>query len=435
MVNVDAVKRYVKGRFKGFGVNKRQEFERLIYEIAKREGVAPDAVMRGFQGEFPEFPRIKRYLIKRRFPGAFLEAGSVRPHLPELSIAERYKARIRRPIFSPKNIYVEEKESGSALAGRFKDAFPKARIITIPSIKVYIRGKRYTLSDYNKRRDNVFIVRQRCDFFKRCPCTRKASPCGYHIFNLGIGCIYECVYCYLQEYNNAPGIIIPANIEDFFKDFSRYRQNIRLGTGEFTDSLALDHITEFSPQIVKFFKKFPGSTFEFKTKSANVDNLISAGPSRNVVVAWSLNPQKIIDRNEFYTASLKERLAAASRCVEAGFRVAFHFDPIIYYKGWQEDCRQVVDLLFDSVGKGHIAWISLGTLRFSRGLKKVIENRFPSNTILDGELLPGFDGKMRYSREARYTVYGDMIRWIRARSKRVFVYLCMEKGNSKKIAL
>jgi spore photoproduct lyase len=42
-----------------------------------------------------------------------------------------------------------------------------------------------------------------------------------------------------------------------------------------------------------------------------------------------MNPQQVIDLDEHGTASLSERLLAARRCQNAGYRLGFHFDPIV----------------------------------------------------------------------------------------------------------
>jgi len=166
--------------------------------------------------------------------------------------------------------------------------------------------------------------------------------------------------------------------------------------------------------------------FEFKTKSDNVQNLLAIAPCENVVVSWSLNPDRMISENEFRTAALRERISAAADCAKHGYSVGFHFDPIIYYNGWEEGYKEVVELLFDSVSNESIAWISIGTLRMNRGLKRVIENRFPENKILDGELLLGTGGKLRYEEGVRLDIYKKMISWIKKRNDSIFVYLCME---------
>jgi spore photoproduct lyase len=106
--------------------------------------------------------------------------------------------------------------------------------------------------------------------------------------------------------------------------------------------------------------------------------------------------------------------------------VGFHFDPIIYYRGWDKDYRRLVQRVFDRIEPEGIAWISLGSLRFSRDLKKIIEDRFPQNRILDEELVLGFDRKLRYPEALRVIIYRNMLEWIRKRSQTVPVYLCME---------
>ncbi|MCX6349099.1 MAG: hypothetical protein NTV79_06320, partial [Candidatus Aureabacteria bacterium] len=285
--------------------------------------------------------------------------------------------------------------------------------------------------------ETVFIVREKFDFFKRCPCTRRAVPCGYHLLNLGFGCPLDCSYCFLQSYSNAPGLVFPANIEDFFARFSEYEEspaarawkrgeNLRLGTGEFSDSLALDRLTGYSLPLIEFFREKGGCLFEFKTKSAEVANLLRARHGGNIVAGWSVNPERVIRENEAYAAPLSARIAAAQRCAEAGYRLAFHFDPILFYPGWEKDYGEVVESLAGAIGAERIAWISLGTLRFHPELKPVIENRWPDNTILDGELVVGVDGKLRYPDPDRYRIYRTMLAALGKWSPRLPIYLCME---------
>ena len=233
----------------------------------------------------------------------------------------------------------------------------------------------------------------------------------------------------MPAYLNAPGIVFPANLNDFFEAFKQYRQDVRVGSGEFTDSLIFDHITEYSPQIISFFKDFPQSTFEFKTKSTNIDLLTSVKHGGNIVVSWSVNPQAITEKVEYLTPSIAERLRAAAKCQAAGYKIGFHFDPIIYYSGWEQDYEALVNDIFDTIEAKNIAWISLGTLRMNSVLKKTIENRFPKNTILDEELVLGSEDKIRYAASVRQNMYEKMTFWIRKRSQDVKVYLCMEEKD------
>ena len=109
-----------------------------------------------------------------------------------------------------------------------------------------------------------------------------------------------------------------------------------------------------------------------KTKSVNVDLLTSVRPAGNIVVSWTVNPPFISKTVEHLAASIEERLEAAERCQEAGYKIGFHFDPVIYYEGWEKDYRDLVNKIFDKIQAKNIAWISLGTLRMTVGLKKTM---------------------------------------------------------------
>ncbi|RMG62294.1 MAG: GNAT family N-acetyltransferase, partial [Bacteroidetes bacterium] len=86
---------------------------------------------------------------------------------------------------------------------------------------------------------------------------------------------------------------------------------------------------------------------------------------------------------------------AARRCVDHGYPVAFHFDPLIYYPQWEEDYRALIGELFESIPASSVAWISVGALRLPPGLKEIIRQRFPRSRVPLGELLPAGDGKLR----------------------------------------
>lgn len=419
----------IESRFPDFGINKKQDISRLVYEISKREKILPEIVINSLG--FNNFETVKKELIKRRFPYSFAHNEVIKPYLPKIKLDIARSFDVNNSKFNPRKILIEKPVAFSYLKNRFKVFFPKAKFIEILSLKNFIlENKKSGETNYNKRRDMVFITNEKYDFFKKCPCTKGAIGCGYNIFNLGFGCIFDCAYCYLQEYNNTPGLIFPANIDKFFEEFKYYKKpKMRIGTGEFSDSLMLDHITEYSLSIIEFFDEHKDTLFEFKTKSSNIDNLLKAKHSGNIVTSWSLNPQKIIDKNEFLTAGLNERLVSARKCADAGYKVGFHFDPVIYFKEWEREYADVIDLLFSKIRPLDIAWISIGTFRFKPELKLIIENRFPDNDILDEELLLGYDNKLRYPYKLRYNIYRFLLNTLKKYSKKLRIYLCMEEAS------
>ena len=333
--------------------------------------------------------------------------------------------------FKPLEIFVEKEVKKSYLVNNFRSKFPDVKINEVDYYSQYLKKNRFKLSDLKK--PLVFIVKERWDFIKPCPCTKQHVRCGYWILNLGFGCPFDCSYCFLQHYTNFPGIILPGNLDDFFVKFDKFyktlKSPIRIGTGEFCDSLALDHITEYSKKLIPYFKDKRVS-FELKTKSNNIENIlkISTPPPENIVIGWSLNPQNIASQEELGAASLEDRLKAASKAQKHGYKVAFHFDPIIHFDSWQEKYQEVIDQLYSHV-KPPFAWISLGTLRCNRQLKTAVELRFPKSKIFEGELLLGEDKKLRYPEFIRRKIFKSVIEYIRKDDKNTPLYLCMENKD------
>lgn len=283
------------------------------------------------------------------------------------------------------------------------------------------------------KHSELLVAKQRGSFIKKCPGTPKHLCCDYYVLNLGVGCFYDCTYCFLHHYMNTP-FIVYANIDDLITEVSEFcaakpDKTIRLGSGEFIDSVGFNEIVDLNKILVPALSAIPNLLFEIKTKSGNIEGLLGLEHNKRVVISWSVNPQKIIDTEETFANSLENRLEAAQKCQQAGYKIGFHFDPMIHYSHWQADYRQVADLIFEHVDPQNIAWISLGTLRFNPGLKPIMQKKFPKSNLVYGELITGLDGKMRYFMGIRKTMFKSIIEHIRSYSRSVPVYLCMENKS------
>ncbi|MDR0485614.1 MAG: hypothetical protein LBH29_02680 [Elusimicrobiota bacterium] len=416
--------------FPSLSLNKKREIQRLIFEISKIKNIDPVSFLNSIKNK--DFHSLKQNLLSQRYPSTFNKADLKSFYLPQYDIDPSLKADTKGVSFYPKTIYYEKDAASTLVFENVIKAFPNSCRIEIESLKDFVKNKVFSIKDYNERRGSLFLIKEKYDFFKPCPCAMEVKNCGYSIMNLGMGCPYECSYCFLQNYQNIPGIVLICNTEDFLKDetvfgrtegFFNYK---RIGSGEWIDSLAFDGITKASAPIIEYFRSKKDIFFEFKTKSANIENILSNGGAENIVISWSLNSLRISKENEFISASIESRLNAAKQCAQASFSIAFHFDPIVYYQNWRKEYEYVVDMIFDIVPNDSIKWISLGSLRMPFALKKIIENRFPSNSILDGELLLGSDKKLRYEKDIRIELYKTLNERIKSKKSKVAVYLCME---------
>lgn len=417
------------------GINKKNELSRLIFEIARRDKIPPAKIFEDKRlksiindkhtGYIGKFLKIKQYLVRIRYPNAFAEKDFSVFLNTELS-ENKAVSKVYSGVFKPERTFVEKSEQDSPVAKRLAGLFPDVKIEVIESLKKYKQENKGDTGDLRKR--DIFVTKQNWDFVKICPCTKGVVNCGYHIINLGFGCPYDCSYCYLQQYANFSGIILNSNPESFLENIDTYLNDrkdkvTRIGTGEFTDSLALDHITQYSKILVPYFSG-KNVRFELKTKSSNIENLETLEHNGKTLISWSLNPQGIASKEELGTASVEERLKSAKICYNYGYKIGFHFDPIIHYDNWENDYKDLVNLMCDAVPE--IEWISLGSLRFTRALKPVIEQRFPGSDYIYDELIIGHDTKMRYYKALRSEIYKKMFGWIRDRNKKIAVYLCME---------
>ena len=106
--------------------------------------------------------------------------------------------------------------------------------------------------------------------------------------------------------------------------------------------------------------------------------------------------------------------------------MAFHFDPLIYFPGWEEAYQRIVERLGNAVPSQAIAWISLGGLRLLPPLRQLMLQRFPRSRIAAQEMVLAPDGKLRYFKSLRVEMYARMREWLTQATPEALVYLCME---------
>jgi len=284
----------------------------------------------------------------------------------------------------------------------------------------------------------LFLTRNNGAFIRQCPGTRHYTCCDYMILHIGSYCLMDCSYCILQAYFHPPLLQYFVNHDDMAAEIEHLfsgRQTIRIGTGEFTDSLIWEPWTDLSDWLIPKFSKQQRAVLELKTKTAHVRGLKHLEHNRKTILAWSLNSERIVREEERGTAPLNSRLKAAASCEKWGYPLAFHFDPLVIYEGCEADYRKVLEKLFARVSADRIVWISLGAFRFMPDLKGMIQKRFPSSRIVYGEFVPGLDGKMRYFKPLRIELYKKMVGWIREMAPNLLVYLCMEDDEVWRRAL
>ena len=335
-------------------------------------------------------------------------------------------------LFQPEEVIVERGSETSSIYGNLRKALPGVPFTVIDDLSAQRRGLDLPARGFGRAKKKLFLTRHKGEFLKKCPGSEGQVCCNYFVINFASNCPMDCSYCYLQEYlAQNPELKVFSNVDDLLAEvddlLSKHRRFFfRIGTGEITDSLALDSYIGFTREVVPFFAEQSNVLLELKTKSDCVGDLLGLDPKDRVVVSWSMNPQRVIEQDEHGTASLGERLQAARKCQDSGYRLGFHFDPMVEYAGWEKDYEEMLDQVFSTVNWRRISWLSMGVLRDTPSLKRTMRQRFPRTKLLTGEQVLCPDGKLRYFQPLRVDMYRKMLRWIRRAAPTVKIYLCME---------
>lgn len=336
-----------------------------------------------------------------------------------------------KKFFQFERIYLDERARQDEIARLLLDRLPHVPVEVVSEKKPLIKEALLFADPLGEGKRRLFLTRFYGRRIKPCPGTSNHICCGYKVINVVTNCPMDCSYCVLQVYLNNPFLTVYVNWDDLFTEIKTFLERspgsiLRFGTGELSDSLALEPILPMSERLVPFFAGQGKAILELKTKSAEVDHLLGLDHRGKTIVSWSLNPATVIATEEKKTASLEERIEAASRCQQAGYPLGFHFDPLIHYEGWEKGYQETIGRLFRSIDPGRVIWVSLGGFRYPPDLKGIVKERFPGTRIFLGEMFPGRDRKFRYLREIRVEMYRKVLGWLKEVDPKLFVYLCME---------
>lgn len=339
-------------------------------------------------------------------------------------------------------LYVDNssfEKSGSEQNAHKEDADKKhSNSLNTNSLSGYLDAGISTIS---RAKRSLLLAHKKASWIRPCPGTTGHVCCNLWTIDAGEGCPLDCTYCYLQNYlaksltnkifTNAEELI--SEIETKVK--SEPNRFFRICTGEVMDSLVWDGLTDLSCLLVPLFSRLPNALLELKTKTKQIDNILSLGPehSRGTVISWSVNAPQICETDEAYTASLGERIEAARRVSELGYRVGFHFDPIVYFDEWKNAYRDTIRHIFSKISPKNIAWISLSSLRYPQKMQSIMRKRFPSSRLAIGEQFLATDRKLRYIQPLRFMMLSFMWEELKKFEPKLPVYMCMESTSAWRV--
>lgn len=342
-----------------------------------------------------------------------------------------------RPNFGVNGLYIDAQAADDEISLRLISRLPFLTPV-IRDVSEFGDPLRHSdLSDADRieqGKKNLLLTHYKGKWLKPCPGTLNHLCCNLLVLNLVEGCLFDCSYCALQSYlSRNPTLKLYTNVTQMFelveKELVSFAgKQVRICTGELSDSLVFDPWTDMSLELVPFFSRFPNVTLELKTKDNFIDNLLLIPSSRHsrTIVSWSVNAETICKNEEHYAPSLDQRIEAASKSAHYGYRIGFHFDPLVLFPGWQDEYRDVIRKIFANISPKQIAWISIAALRYPKAQQEIMLKRFPKSPLPYSEMFLADDKKLRIYQPLRMKLLSFMYRELKQVSSSLPVYLCME---------
>jgi spore photoproduct lyase len=215
--------------------------------------------------------------------------------------------------------------------------------------------------------------------------------------DLAEGCPAHCNYCYLAGSLKGPPITrVYANLPEILDELpkhlgqgtitSRSKDRAHEGTTYeascYTDPLGLEHITGSLSALIGYFGEWEADAqLRFTSKFSAVEPLLDVAHRGKTRMRVSLNP-KLYARFEGGTAPVAQRIDAARRVAEAGYKVGLTIAPIIAAPGWEEAYGELLTDIGRALdGLDPDLTVELITHRYTESSKAVLDSWYPGSAL------------------------------------------------------
>jgi spore photoproduct lyase len=240
----------------------------------------------------------------------------------------------------------------------------------------------------------------------------------------------------LQGYFNSPDIVLFLNHDEIGNEIlatiqKHPEQKTWFHAGEFSDSLALSHLTGEVDFYWSLLADHPKAYLELRTKSVNIKPVLKQKPAANIFVTFSLSPARRALQSDLKTPTTAARLQAMKALVDAGFCVGVHLDPMIYDVDFVQNYQRLIEEWVRLIPPEKISYISVGVVRFSKDVYRQVKTNYPDSDLLQQEFTSGFDKKIRYSYPIRSVMMNTVKKQLlQSGFQDSQIYFCMENDDS-----
>lgn len=224
------------------------------------------------------------------------------------------------------------------------------------------------------------------------------------------GCSAMCLYCYLVcNYNKCSYLRLFVNREamlsKLMKTANKYDEDLVFEIGSNSDLVLENTITGNLEWTIEEFAKNEKGIITFPTKFDMIDSLLPLNHRNRTIMRMSVNPQELIQKVEFGTASLSKRINAINKMCEAGYKVGILIAPVVLVDNWKELYMKLIEQLADELSEKakKQLFIEIIFMTYSYVHRAINSEAFPNAVdLFDKSLMTGRGrGKYCYRDTAR----------------------------------
>ncbi len=283
------------------------------------------------------------------------------------------------------HIYVEDAIACHPATEKILSRFPKATIVSITRYSELFNRPRQNWREQKSSPSLILAKRHDSFLYPGAAITAHADEPNFYYNTPAMNCLYDCHYCYLQGLYPSAHMVIFVNQEDYFaatrKELERLG-SLSLSISYDTDLLAMESIAPWCTRWIEFAAGLPSLKVEVRTKSANFKAIENVASVSNVILAWTVSPEAVIQQYEKGTPSLRARLNSALRATEHGWKVRLCFDPVLYVENWRELYHECIRDTFEAIEPARIHDVTIGTFRMNPSALKRIQKARPDSALL-----------------------------------------------------
>ncbi|MBN1521309.1 MAG: hypothetical protein JW928_02150, partial [Candidatus Aureabacteria bacterium] len=334
-------------------------------------------------------------------------------------------------------VYIERSVRGSRVTSDIlsRNTYREKKIISSSSQMAALWNFEQSIPSQKK---NLLIAENTGAFIKKCVRDKEKINKNEYLLYLFSGCPMDCQYCYLQDYLDIHIPVVFANRGMFYdqaKVLLSSGEHIILHAGEACDPFAMERISPYLEELIRFFIPWKKSCLEIRSKTIPPSSFYECRGAPHILISQTLSPEEDIRRFEKGTSGIASRIQVLKRVRDTGFSIGLRFDPVIIRSKTLESYAMLFERIFSILPPEDVASVSLGALRFTKDLFRITRLRFPLSGLTASEWSLS-QQKIKYFLPLRVKLYTGLVSLLKKYIKRDFsrrVSICMDRELEKKI--